>query len=449
MNLHIDKDKYGAMAAKLVDAGFKKQLENAISNKDLKQTLTLCATKATSVQVQTGFSNDEIAELAFEIFLVIFDNINMPDDKRALMAKTVLNKLREGLAGSKSPNSAPSPTASPKPPVMPPDPSGPSAPPIRPTISSSFPPAQPSNPFGSTSAPSTSSTISAPPSRPKVFSSTPSSMASSPSVPPAHLSDSSSNPPSSPLPATGDSKDLVIANLRSQLEEYKKKFQEKTYENLTEKIKELENKINQKNKEIEDLKANLSTSNGGGDINELRTKILLLQSKVRTAEGKVDELQRQNEELQAKSKRADQDGANSEQLEALKRQLRQEMETTDKLRNQINTMQTGMSSQAQAEIQSLRQQLQAAKMQGGRVNPQEVTQLRNEIAERDRKIAELERQVTSNSPQSTGPMGNLRMQREISALKAQIEMLKKNEAEMKSKYDAAMRKSQGQVEDDW
>jgi predicted RNase H-like nuclease (RuvC/YqgF family) len=102
-----------------------------------------------------------------------------------------------------------------------------------------------------------------------------------------------------------------------------------------------------------------------------------------------------------------------------------------------------VSAQAQAEIQSLRQQLQAAQSQSGKGNSQESAQLRNEINARDQKIAELERQASSvGAAASSGPMGNLRMQREINALKAQIDMLKKNEADMKSKYDQAIRKSQ-------
>ena len=79
-----------------------------------------------------------------------------------------------------------------------------------------------------------------------------------------------------------------------------------------------------------------------------------------------------------------------------------------------------------------------------------VNRLKNELAARDQKIAEMERQL--NGPagiSAAGPMGNVRLQREINALKSQVEMLNKNEADMKRRYEDAIRKSEAKDSDEW
>jgi chromosome segregation ATPase len=245
---------------------------------------------------------------------------------------------------------------------------------------------------------------------------------------------------------------MVIDNLRKQLDEYKTRATASSYESLTNKISDLESQLAEKNKLIEDMKA--SSNVGGGsssaDINDLRTKMIVLQSKIRAGETKIQELTTTNEELEAKCKRNETKAGDSEQAEILKRQLKQEMETTENLRNQINQIQSGASSQSQQEIQDLRRQLSTAQMQAGQggsaASSAEINRLRQEISARDQKIAELEK--GGGSATATGPMGNVRLQREVNALKAQIDMLKRNEADMRSKYESAMRKSE-QKEEEW
>ena len=125
----------------------------------------------------------------------------------------------------------------------------------------------------------------------------------------------------------------------------------------------------------------------------------------------------------------------SDQINVLKSQLKQEMERSEKLRTQLNQMQ-GSSPQAQEEINNLRKQLQAAQnaqKSGGPMvgNAGDINKLRADLSPRDRRIAKLEKQMSSGSANLTGPMANVRLQREINALKSQIDMMKKNELKSK------------------
>ena len=143
----------------------------------------------------------------------------------------------------------------------------------------------------------------------------------------------------------------------------------------------------------------------------------------------------------------------SDQINVLKSQLKQEMERSEKLPTQLNQMQ-GSSPQAQEEINNLRKQLQAAQnaqKSGGPMvgNAGDINKLRADLSARDQRIAELEKQMSSGSANLTGPMANVRLQREINALKSQIDMMKKNEAEIKKKYEEAVRKSESKSEDEW
>jgi DNA repair exonuclease SbcCD ATPase subunit len=253
------------------------------------------------------------------------------------------------------------------------------------------------------------------------------------------------------------SKDMVIERLKKENDELKERLKAGTFENFTQKIQELEQKIQNKDKEIADLKTATSAGGEGGDVNEIRTRLIIAQSKIRTSDQKITQMTTEKEELEAKLKRQDGKSADNEQVEVLKRQLRQEMETSDRLRSQLNRAPGGSNPQLEQEVQQLRQQLQAAQAQsksggagisqvGGASSSGDVGKLKQELAARDQKIALLEKDIASASSASaggaTGPMANLRLQREINALKSQIEMLKKSEAEMRQKYQQAMKKDE-------
>jgi chromosome segregation ATPase len=251
------------------------------------------------------------------------------------------------------------------------------------------------------------------------------------------------------------------------VEEYKKQAQSHTYENLTARIADLETKLGQKERENEDLKMSQASSSGSNvgnndEIMGLKTKLLVSQGKLRAAENKVDELTQQLGEMEQKVLISQKQAGNFEQNEILKRQLRQEMDTTEQLRAQLNKLSTGVNAQSQQELQYYRQQLQQAQAQINQLQSSsqggtgDSGQLRQEIAARDQQIAQLQQQLAQSGSASSaapsgasgsGPMANLRLQREINALKSQIEMIKKNEAQMRLKYEEAMRRLQGETDD--
>jgi hypothetical protein len=444
------EDKFRSIAEQsgLGDLAFMGAVTSAINEKDLRKTMELIASKATTTAQEQGLSDVETVKLAFQYFMINFEQTNIPPETKVKMSASFETKLWDFFKIAKPqeliesvpirtsaapirtmPAPVPVPTPAPKPTIAVPTPTpstSPSSPNIfkRPIISSN-------NPSVASSLSSSSNVFAKP------------SQQNNPSKSEIKPETSASGPK--------DSKDMVIENLRNQLEEYKKKISESSYETLTTKISDLETQLAEKIKQIEDLKA--SSNLGGGsslDINDLRTKMIVLQSKIRAGESKIQELTNQNEELEAKCKRNETKAGDSEQAEVLKRQLKQEMDTTENLRNQINQMQSGMSSQSQQEIQDLRKQLSKAQIQAGQggssASSAEINRLRQEITVRDQKIADLEK--GGSSANLTGPMANVRLQREVNALKAQIDMLKRNEADMRTKYESAMRKSE-QKEEEW
>jgi predicted RNase H-like nuclease (RuvC/YqgF family) len=246
-----------------------------------------------------------------------------------------------------------------------------------------------------------------------------------------------------------DAKDLVIENLRNQIEEYKQKLTAFNFEALSSKIASLEKMVVAKEQELMDLRS--ATTTGGSDA-ELRTKNIVLQSKIRTLEGKVTELSQEKEQLEMKIARLEREAGNSADMDALRLQLRQEMEKTERLRNQLNALSrdSGQLQQLQQENQQLKNkiaQLQAnpqgtasGGLRGG-ADPAEIQRLKQEIQARDQRIAQLESTGGSDGA-AGGPMAALRLQREINALKAQLQATKRSEAELQQKLNEAMRKNQ-------
>jgi predicted nucleic acid-binding Zn-ribbon protein len=259
-----------------------------------------------------------------------------------------------------------------------------------------------------------------------------------------------------------DAKDLVIENLRKQIEQYKEKLTGFNFENLTSKISTLEKQVIAKDQEIQDLRA--SSSQGMSDT-ELRTKNLMLTSKVRALEQKISELNAEKENLELKTKRLEKEAGKGEELDSLKRQLRLEMENGERLRNQFAALNRDYAQvqQIQQENAQLRAYIDQIQRQGIPVggnmatinNSSEIQRLYAEIQARDQKIAQLESSLQSNSDatvtdsSSGSPMANLRMQREITALKSQIQMLKKSEADLQKKYQELSQKTGHRYDDSW
>ena len=86
--------------------------------------------------------------------------------------------------------------------------------------------------------------------------------------------------------ATKDSKDLIIDNLKKQVDEYKKRLESQNYDSLTARITELESQLEEENpRNVRILKATANMSGESGSSTELKTKMILLQSKIRASEG--------------------------------------------------------------------------------------------------------------------------------------------------------------------
>lgn len=247
-------------------------------------------------------------------------------------------------------------------------------------------------------------------------------------------------------------KDLVIENLRNQIEQYKQKLASFNFEALSTKISSLEKIIVTKDQEIMDLRA---MAGGDGTDTELRTKNIVLQGKVRSLEAKITELTAEKDALQERVKRLEKEANDSQQIEVLRKQLRQEMEKSERYQAQLSalTKQIAQVDQIQQENQQLKQQLkdQSANPQNvpisahsGPATPAEIQKLRTEIIAKDKKIAQLEAAAQSNAAGTgSGPMAVLRLQREIAALKAQIQAMKKNETGLQQQLMELNRKSHG------
>lgn len=99
-DLHLNKEKYRPIIEKVIDKNFNKALEIAIAKKDLNQVLKACVIKAKNSSSQFKLSNPETAELAYEIFLNVFDSIKFPPDQKLTMARTVSQKLHQEIMGT-------------------------------------------------------------------------------------------------------------------------------------------------------------------------------------------------------------------------------------------------------------------------------------------------------------------------------------------------------------
>ena len=70
-NLHINKKKYKAMVKEVFkeDSKFNSSIQQAIQNKDAKSVISLSMEKANSKQAKFKLSNDDLIELAYELFV--------------------------------------------------------------------------------------------------------------------------------------------------------------------------------------------------------------------------------------------------------------------------------------------------------------------------------------------------------------------------------------------
>ncbi len=252
-------------------------------------------------------------------------------------------------------------------------------------------------------------------------------------------------------------KDLVIKRLKGQLEKYKAKLNNQSFDNLSSKIEELENDLSQKEKIIKDLKetANIGGGEGSND-KKVKTKLIVAQSKLRKAESKIKKLEEEKNSLERQLKRARKNSSGAGQVDVLKRQLDQEMKTSERLRAQINRLseEQGSSANLKAKIRNLENQLEQAEKGGisapGNSNSSQIAAFKREINKLRKENKELNEQIESLSSGGGGsPMATLRLKRKINSLESQIKMLKKDKKQMQRKYEQSIRKSDFSFDDGW
>jgi hypothetical protein len=150
VDLHL-YSKFSATAASIIqsDPNFKTLIETAISIKDLKRTLNYLIKKAKTVQSQLNFTDSDIPEVAYELFINIIETSSMDDERKTKMARTINKKLTNPLGdeaaatpsvvstpAAPSVSSVPRVSSSPRPKIFS---SASSEPPTKPSISPSIP----------------------------------------------------------------------------------------------------------------------------------------------------------------------------------------------------------------------------------------------------------------------------------------------------------------------
>jgi len=240
--------------------------------------------------------------------------------------------------------------------------------------------------------------------------------------------------------------------LSAEIENLKKSMTDNSSAVLMKKIETLESELGKKEKEISDLKSisDSGVAGGGeGSIQDLKTKMIILQSKIRKSTEEMETLKHEMEDLQLQNKRLKrqvEEGANSEQLAREVEDLKSQLSRYKAMASESSQSEERARA-LESEVANLRQQLaqrpsggEMAEFQSGGTDKL-VQKLKQMVEERDRTISQLQDQANSGGGGAGGSfLAQNRVQRRISELEAQVNMLKKNESDMKRRYEEAMRK---------
>ncbi|MHA1339826.1 MAG: hypothetical protein ACTSRZ_06750 [Promethearchaeota archaeon] len=245
-------------------------------------------------------------------------------------------------------------------------------------------------------------------------------------------------------------KDRTIRILKAEIENLKRNLSQKSDDKLLNRIKFLENELKIKEKTIADLKTIFPK---GGDNQQLQTKIIVLQSKLRKSNQQIEELNIKLKEYELKNKRLEEQLKNKDFNENLTQEIENYKRKIAQLKARISELEQTASKVKILEQQVLSLQKELTKKSkpkpGGdfgdfmATDAGEIKKLKKIIQEKNERINELEEQLASAGSGGGPVMGFLaqnQAKRRIKELEAQIAMLKKSEAEMKRRYDEAMRK---------
>ncbi len=255
-----------------------------------------------------------------------------------------------------------------------------------------------------------------------------------------------------------DSKDLVIERLQKENASLKKQLEERSYEDLVQKIETLKSQVEKKDQEIKDLKESAKAQDSGGS-RALQTKMIVLQSKVRKKDERIEELEKKVAELEKESKKPSVPQVapmrSSQDMDILKRQLEQERRTVERLRSQMGSQSPGGGGGSarlktlEIENKRLKSQLASASNSGAqdaKVN-QEIEKLKEEVSKRDNEIAQMEAAM-ARTGQGTHYLAVRRYKRKIEELEGQIKIMKRSEKEMRKRYEEAMLRAEFADEDE-
>ena len=239
--------------------------------------------------------------------------------------------------------------------------------------------------------------------------------------------------------------------LKAEIENLKRKLSEQDVGPLMKKIEYLEGQLKKKNKEINDLKSVTSGGIGGtgGSSQELKTKLIILQSKMRKINQENEKYKKELNDLKMQNSRMKKKSGLGESADALKNELSMYKSQNDRYRAQLSDLDqiNARSQKLELQVSSLQQQLASKKASpvsnefnefSGNAEDGLVQKYKNIVAERDASIEQLQQQVSSGG--GGGFMAQNRANRKVAELEAQINMLKRNEADMKRRYEDAMRK---------
>lgn len=253
-------------------------------------------------------------------------------------------------------------------------------------------------------------------------------------------------------------KERTIQILKDEIQKLKRRFSESSYENLNQKIVDLEKSIQEKDKEIAELK-NITSS--GGNKQQLQTKIIILRSKLRKNGQIIDELKREREELEIKANRLEKQTERVQDISKLKEEIKDLKQLNAKYKSKISDLNQTVeqTQQLQQQVNQLKSRLRSQQSQSPSSEVNEfqqadtelVEKLKGMVEERDQRIQELESAAASSGGGGgTSFLAQNRINRKVKELEAQVKMLKRSEAQMKRRYEEAMRKLSMQDEfADW
>ncbi|MCP4761821.1 MAG: hypothetical protein GY870_08565 [archaeon] len=252
--------------------------------------------------------------------------------------------------------------------------------------------------------------------------------------------------------------------LHAEVERLKKALNENSYTTLMKRIEVLEDILEKKEKEIIDLRS-VSKSSNQGNSQELKTKIIILQSKVRKNGQKMEKMLTQVEDITSQKNRIELKYnellSKDSNFEELNNEITSYKRRIASYKAQISDMEYNANRVKELEkaVSDLKEKLtnkehqspnidgKYSKLESSSDEKEIIENLKQIINESARKIDNLQNQLKAvENGGGSGFMTQNRVNRRVLELESQVNMLKKSEKDLKSRYHEAMRKISTQEE---